>query len=76
MEKTEVKLNRQEKAAINALKKLEKKWPKSLWLFSGGGDLCVMRFNENGEIATTKTGSVDDDYIVEHIAIINDGGDW
>jgi hypothetical protein len=77
----EVELTAQEKAAIGALKALARKWPKSLWLFSGSGSLCVMRAGEDGSPVHTGTGAsggLDPDYVVETIGdrIPNDGGDW
>ncbi|MBF0234264.1 MAG: hypothetical protein HQK65_14690 [Desulfamplus sp.] len=67
---------KEEKAAINGLKQLAKKWPKTLWLFSASGTLCVMRKNDNGQHATMPTNGVDPAYILETINIENDGGDW
>jgi len=71
-------LTDKEKSAISALKRLAKKWPKSLWLFSASGTLCVMKAGPNGEqVHTSKNGGIDPDYIVETIkGIQNDGGDW
>lgn len=37
------KLTTEEKRAIASLKRLAKKWPITLWLYSGSGDLSVMR---------------------------------
>lgn len=65
----------EEKRAIAALQKLAKTWPKSLWLFSASGSLCVMQNDENGERRLRGDG-VDDDAIVALINIPNDGGDW
>jgi len=65
-----------EEQAIKALKRLAKRWPKSLWLYSASGTLCVMRCDENGECVHTSRGGVDSDYIVDYINIPNDGGDW
>ena len=78
-------LNPSEEKAIRILRKLEKEWPKSLWLFSASGSLCVMRKDENGERAVRPSGEGDgddqgggmnSDYIVTTINIENDGGDW
>jgi hypothetical protein len=65
-----------EDQAIKALKRLAKRWPKSLWLFSASGSLCVMRTTKHGDPAATPRGGVDPDYIVDTINIPNDGGDW
>ena len=70
-------LTKEEKNAINTLKRLEKRWPDSLWLFSANGTLCVMRHGKNGEQVHTGTGEgVDSEYIITTINIHNDGGDW
>ncbi|MCP4113237.1 MAG: hypothetical protein GY749_48200 [Desulfobacteraceae bacterium] len=70
-----MKLTKKEKTAINALKNVAKIWPESLWLFSASGTLCVMK-KKNGESVLTKDGGVDPGYIVDHIDIENDGGDF
>ncbi len=72
-------LTEKEKKAIEALERVAKIWPASLWLFSASGTLCVMRKGENGKRAVDMAGgceSVDRDYIVTDISIDNDGGDW
>jgi hypothetical protein len=70
----------EEQRAINALKRLAKKWPRSLWLYSAAGTLCVMQADENGEHRTGGGASANDgmdpDYCLETINIPNDGGDW
>lgn len=67
----------EELAAIRALKRLAKKWPKSLWLFSASGTLCVMRYGPDGKQKTVSHGGVDPDYVLDsNINIPNDGGDW
>ena len=78
-----IDLTDDERRAIASLKRVAKKWPDSLWLFSASGDLCVMKKNEAGEIALLgnldyefKGNAVDPDYLVEQIDIENDGGDW
>lgn len=80
---SDFELTKQEKSAIRTLKRLEKRWPKSLWLFSAGGSLIVMRKNSDGERAgvINKDGKMtgqgaDSNYEVEHINIENDGGDF
>jgi len=75
-------LTEEEVKAIRALVRLEKIWPKSLWLFSASGSLCLMRNNKDGSRAVIVNGglhpsdSVDPDYIVCNVNIPNDGGDW
>ena len=73
-------LNPEEKRAIRALKRLEKIWPKSLWLFSAAGTLCVMKCGEDGERAYRRSydgsDSIDHRMQITDIDIPNDGGDW
>ena len=68
---------------INDFKKLAKRCPKSLWLFSGSGTLWVMKLGENGKRVMTpgtggigSGGGVDPNYGIDTIKIPNDGGDW
>lgn len=73
----DMELTKEETAAINSLKRLAKRRPKSLWLFSWSGSLHVMRAGEGGGQAMTARNAVDPDYIVATIqGIDNDGGDW
>jgi hypothetical protein len=71
-----IKTTPEEDRAIRSLKRLAKKWPKSLWLFSASGRLHVMRCDENGQAVMTKNGGSDPDYSITTINIKNDGGDW
>ena len=66
----------EEQQAINDLQRLRKRWPKTLWLFSASGTLCVMRKGPDGNRATLPGGGVDQAYIVATVGIENDGGDW
>lgn len=80
-----VPLTREEENAITTLKRLAKRWPKSLWLFSTDGALLVMRKGEDGLSAHTEIifsgtgpspgGGLDRDYVVTAIDIENDGGE-
>ena len=72
----EIELTEAEKKAIKTLNRLAKTWPKSLWLFSGGGTLCVMRYKDDGTVAIIPSGGIDGDYVVAAIEIANSGGDW
>jgi len=75
----DIELTPEEEKAIRMLKKLEKQWPKSLWLFSASGSLNVMRCDENGEQVMQPNadgGGVDQNYVITTIDIPNDGGDW
>lgn len=69
-------ITKKEESAVNALRKVAKKWPKSLWLFSASGTLCVMKYKSDRTRGITRFGGVDQDYIVDTIDIANDGGDW
>jgi hypothetical protein len=73
-----MELTLEEKQAIASLKRLARRWPKSLWLFSGGqGGIAVMKLNEAGEKATLGLGEgFDPEYVADHIDIPADGGDW
>ena len=64
-----------EDQAVAALKKLAKRWPKTLWLWSASGSLHVMRL-QDGTRAMNDVGGVDDHYRLASIEIPNDGGDW
>lgn len=72
----EIEPSADEQRAINSLKRLAKNWPKSLWLFSASGTLCVMRADENGNHHVNSNGGVDPAYVLATIAISNDSGDW
>ena len=76
MDGDKIDLNDEEKKAIRALKRVAKKWPKSLWLFSASGSLCVMKKGPDGNCVMTPGGGVDQNYLVDSIYISNDGGDW
>lgn len=71
-----MELTDEEKRAINALQSVAKNWPKTLWLFSASGILCVMKKTPDGERAIAQFGGMDQSYIVDRINIENDGGDW
>lgn len=68
-----------ERRAIATLNRLAKRWPKSLWLFSASGILCVMRTRQGGQRASggdNAEDGYDPDYCCATIDIPNDGGDW
>lgn len=73
---SEIEANAAEQKAINALRRLAKTWPKSLWLFSASGTLCVMQRSPDGEKAKVRGGGMDQEYVLTTINIPNDGGDW
>jgi len=67
----------EERRAINALKRLAKTWPKTLWIFAAPTSrLNVMRCGANGEHVETPPGDVDPAYVVDCIEIDSDGGGW
>ncbi len=65
-----------EKKAVDALRRLAKKWPDTLWIFADGNSLHVTRCGKDGERVMLPTEGVDPDMIVESINIPNDGGDF
>jgi len=73
-------LTLEEIKAISSLKRLAKRWPESLWLFSADTTLSVMKRNGDGEQAMVEDARghmcVDHDYEVDVIYIPNDGGQW
>lgn len=72
-------LTRAEKAAIRRLKTLEATWPDSLWLFSDGNGLNVMKTDDRGERVyreMSRDSAVDPDYLVLTLDIDAEGGDW
>jgi len=70
------RLLKKEQSVIDALHRIAKRWPKSLWLFSASGTLCVMRNKPDGSRGITRFGSYDQDFAIDSIDISNDGGDW
>lgn len=73
-----MKLTQGEQEAVTALNRVAKDWPKSLWLFSANGTLCVVKKKSDGKRAmmTGNSPGFDQDYVVAHVNIENDGGDW
>ena len=78
-------LTTEERAAVRALKRLARKWPRSLWLFSASGSLHVMKCGPGGERGAAAPGRetyaygkevYDPRRSVGTIGIPNDGGDW
>jgi hypothetical protein len=68
-------LTKKESEWIDDFRKLAKRCPKKLWLFSASGTMCVMKFPEDGE-TNLKNGAVNQENLVGTISITNDGGDW
>lgn len=67
-------LTKAEEKAIELLEKTAKHWPKSLWLFSAGGTLHVMKKKDGQQVFVD--GGADQEYSVAIITIENSGGDW
>lgn len=77
----DLELTLAEKRAIRKLQEVATTWPATLWLYSAGGTLTVMRCGADGKPAMRIDGkgddAVDQDYTVCTIeGIPNDGGDW
>lgn len=70
------KLTDDERRAIASLRRLEKQWPKSLWLFSASGSLLIMKKGDDGKQKYTPYGAPDPACIVGTVNIENDGGDF
>ena len=69
-------LTKEEKNAIQALKRVAKKMAKVLMAFFGIWKLVRYENGPNNEPTMTSGGGVDQQYIVNKIDIRNDGGDW
>lgn len=73
-----IRLTEEETKAIASFKRLAKKWPKSLWCFSGGHDgIAILKKGEDGKKVVLGLGEgFDSEYVVATIDIDADGGDW
>jgi hypothetical protein len=68
-------LTKEEQNAINSLKRLAKRWPESLELFSQSGTLQVRRAGWN-YVKSQWSEELEEEYIICSIyGITNDGGD-
>lgn len=65
-----------ELAAIRSLKRLARKWPKTLMLLSMDGCLYAVRIADQGAIVTRPYGTESDVPIALIDGIHNDGGGW
>ena len=72
----DLELTDEERKAVAALKRVAKRWPSSLWLFSASGSLLVMRYGPDGNPVHRENGTVDPELEVAQIDIPNDGGDF
>lgn len=72
-------LNKEEKAALRALKRLEAIWPETLSLQAGGNSLSVLKHGEDGNPVMigklNGDGRLDPEYVVATVGIEADGGD-
>lgn len=75
-EKGELIVTKKEQKSIDSLKRLSKSWPKSIWIFAADGSLNIMKCNEVNDIAINSVGGVDQNYLIDTIPIMSDGGDW
>lgn len=71
-----IRLTKAESAAIAAFKRLESRWPSSLWLFAGGNNSLAILKKEKGKHVMDEVGAVDQRRIVATINIDSDGGGW
>ena len=66
-----------EKRIIRALMRLDKIWPKELWLYSANGTLNLMRKHPDGSKTKKGEEQFDHELVIERFPRIeNDGGDW
>ena len=74
----DIDLSDAERKAIASLKRLAKRWPKTLWLFTDASspNLAVMRCTEEGARFILPNDRLDPGYMVAEIPIQADGGDW
>jgi len=71
-----MEITKEEKKAIATLKRLEKNWPKTIWLFATGNAINIIKCGENGSHIEDKNGTMDQKYIIDSVNINNDGGDF
>lgn len=61
------KLTKEEKQAIAALQRLADRWPKTLWIFTVGGPLTVMKNGEDGKPIMSDLGEYSESAVVAEI---------
>ena len=71
----EIELTEAEEKAIASLRRLAKRWPKSLTLASMGGSLVVVRTNDE-RFDSSSTLERAEAELAEIRGIPNTGGDW
>ena len=67
---------KEEMKAIKSLQRLEKSWPKSLWLFTNGQRVYILKCGTKGERVYASGGGVDPEYVVATAELPSEGGDW
>jgi hypothetical protein len=66
-----------ELAAIRSLRRLEQKWPDTIWLYCTGNGMHVFRCGENGVHVMDEFGVPDMEFELDYITgISHDGGDF
>lgn len=65
-------LTREERNAIATLRRLARRWPKSLMLMAGTGGLAVIR---TADYTSGRLQGSGGSFTIETIAILSDGGD-
>lgn len=73
-----MEITKEEQNAVNILKRLEKRWPETLWIYVTGNGIHILKCGKDGKhVYTEREGTPDLDYEVEYITgIDNDGGDF
>jgi hypothetical protein len=72
-----MKLTKEERSAINTLIRLERRWPETLWIYTTGNGMHILKCGLDGKHIMNDQGVPDLDYEVRYITgIDNDGGDF
>lgn len=71
-------LTKEQRGAVNTLKRLGRRWPEGIWLYCTGTSISVFKCGEDGEhVMEGRGGSPDVAYRVDSIyGIDHDGGDF
>jgi hypothetical protein len=65
-----------EQKAINALKRISKSWPSTIWIFAADNSLNIMKKGECNDYVRDENGIIDQRYVIDNADIPSDGGDW
>ncbi|WCO67901.1 hypothetical protein PO878_04080 [Iamia majanohamensis] len=68
-------LTDEEEKAVRSLRRLAKKWPETLGLFSWSGSLCIVRLDEGVNGRYGMPDAITPNVIGDRLPIVNDGGD-